>query len=146
MLSIKVTSVTPLRDMRLLITFENGVVKLFDVRTISQDFPEFTALENPDLFRLVAVEPGGYGVSWSPELDCSEGELWDNGVELPLHVDDLLEFIRRHTLITSEAASALNCTKQNIDDLIKRKKLTPVKNYPKCKLFFSGDVQGRVTQ
>jgi predicted DNA-binding protein YlxM (UPF0122 family) len=49
-------------------------------------------------------------------------------------------------LITSEVAAALSCTKQNIDDLIKRNKLTPLKEYPKCKLFFSGDVQRRFIQ
>ena len=97
MLSIKVTSVTPLHDMRLLVTFENGVAKLFDVRSIVEEFPEYAALENSDIFNLVQVEPGGYGVFWSPELDCSEGELWENGVEIPLRVEDLLEFAQRHS-------------------------------------------------
>jgi hypothetical protein len=33
---------------------------------------------------LVKVEPSGYGISWTDELDCSEGELWEKGVEIPL--------------------------------------------------------------
>lgn len=145
MLSIKVTSVTPLRDMRLLVTFENGVAKLFDVRRIVSEFPEYAVLENPDIFNLVRVESGGYGVSWSPELDCSEGELWDNGNEIPLTVNDLLEFIRRNTLITAEAANMLKCSKQNIEDLTKRNKLIPLRSYSKGKLFFSGDIQNRAS-
>ena len=140
MLSIKVTSVTPLRDMRLLVTFENGAAKVFDVRTLIADYPEYAALDNPDVFNLVSVEPGGYGISWTAELDCSEGELWENGIDVPIDTNDLLAFIRHNAIITSEAAEALSCTKQNIDDLVRRNRLKPLKAYPKCKLFFSGDV------
>ena len=84
---IKVTSVTPLPDMRLLVVFDNHVVKLFDVRKIISDYPEYAALENEDLFSSVKVEAGGYGISWTSELDVSEGELWENGQELSLDAD-----------------------------------------------------------
>ena len=78
----RVATVKPLSDLRLLVTFRNGAVKLFDARSIISACPEYAVLKNPDIFALVTVEPGGYGVSWTPELDASEGELWDNGVEL----------------------------------------------------------------
>ena len=82
MLSIKVTSVMPLEPMKLLVRFENGVSKQFDVEPIIKDFPEYEVLRDPAIFQLVRVEPGGYGVSWNEELDCSEGELWKHGVEV----------------------------------------------------------------
>ncbi len=88
-MSIKVRSVTALSDMRLLVIFENDVIKVFDVRSILPDFPEYEALEDPSLFSQVRVEPGGYGVSWNSELDASEGELWENGMEVPLTTADL---------------------------------------------------------
>ena len=93
---IKVISAIPLTDMKLLIVFDNKVVKLFDVRQIVPEYPEYADLENEDLFSLVQVESGGYGVSWTPNLDASEGELWENGVELPLSADDLTAFIRNY--------------------------------------------------
>ena len=37
---------------------------------------------------MVSVEPGGYGISWTEELDCSEGELWERGTEIPLTAAD----------------------------------------------------------
>lgn len=83
MLSIKIANVVPLSNMQLLIFFENGAIKKFDVKPIIKDYPEFEALEEPALFQMVKVEPGGYGVSWNEDLDCSEGELWENGVEVP---------------------------------------------------------------
>ena len=89
---VKVLSATPLADMRLLIVFSNQVVKLFDVRQIVADYPEYADLENDDLFSLVKVEAGGYGVSWTSDLDASEGELWENGLELPLRPEDLSAF------------------------------------------------------
>lgn len=84
MLSIKVAKVTPLKQMELLVHFENGVVKKFDVKPLIQDYPEFELLRDPAIFQLVQVEPGGYGVAWTEELDCSEGELWKHGIEIPL--------------------------------------------------------------
>ena len=77
MLSIKVKKVIPLENMNLLVLFENNIVKLFDVRALIKDYPEFQALENPDIFNLVNVEAGGCGIYWNFELDCSEGGgLW----------------------------------------------------------------------
>ena len=84
MLSIKIANVVPLSNMQLLVFFENGVIKKFDVKPIIKDYPEFEALKEPALFQMVKVEPGGYGVSWNEDLDCSEGELWENGVEVPI--------------------------------------------------------------
>ena len=87
MLSIKIANVVPLSNMQLLVFFENGVIKKFDIKPIIKDYPEFEALKEPALFQMVKVEPGGYGVSWNEDLDCSEEELWENGVEacLPAH-------------------------------------------------------------
>ena len=62
MLSIKIANVVPLSNMQLLVFFENGVIKKFDVKPIIKDYPEFEALEEPALFQMVKVEPGGYGV------------------------------------------------------------------------------------
>lgn len=104
MLSIKVIDVVPLADMQLLVFFEDGKIKKFDVKPIIKDYPEFAELQNPDIFNLVQIEPGGCGISWTADLDCS---------------------------------------KQNIDDLIRRGKLHPVKVYPKSKLFLKSEVVKR---
>ena len=144
MLSIKVVSATPLADMRLLVVFENGVAKLFDVRPIMADYPEYAALENPDLFALVQVEAGGYGVSWTSELDASEGELWQDGVELPLTAADLRDFVARNVVDTSEVCELLSCTRQNVDDLVRRRKLAPVHATSRSKLFLRSEVSTRL--
>ena len=140
---IRVISATPLEDMRLLIVFNNQVVKLFDVRQILPDYPEYADLENEDLFSIVQVESGGYGVSWTPDLDASEGELWENGVELPLRPEDFTAYIRNNILSTAEVTEILQCSRQNVDDLVKRKKLKPVIAFPKGNMFLKSDVARR---
>ena len=104
---IKVVSVTPLSDMRLLVVFNNNRVKLFDVRQIIPDYPEYADLENEDLFSLVEVDVGGYGVYWTSELDASEGELWENGLELPINADNISDFIRDNAINTAEVSELI---------------------------------------
>lgn len=140
MLSTKVSSVIPLKNLNLLVFFENGVIKKFDVKPIIKDFPEFQALENEDIFNLVQVEPGGYGISWTSELDCSEGELWENGVEIPLDTDDFTSYVKYNTLVSSEATELLNCSRQNLDSYIRRGRLKPIKESQRSKLFLKTDV------
>ncbi len=74
----KIEAVTPLSGKRLLVRFVGGTVKAYDCGPLLGQEP-FSALENESLFRRVKVDAGGYGVSWSDQIDLSESELWMNG-------------------------------------------------------------------
>ena len=143
MYSVKVKDAIPLKGLELLVFFEDGTVKKFDVAQIIPEYPEFEALKDRTLFEQVRVEPGGYGVSWNEELDCSEGELYANGVSIPLAQEDFYAFVRHNVLNAKEACEILDCTKQNLDSLVKRGSLVPIKNYPKGRLFLRSDVTKR---
>ena len=142
-LSIKVTNVVVLSNMRLLVAFENGVVKLFDVRPIAEVYPEFNDLKDPDLFSSVRITPGGYGIVWTPLLDASEGELWQNGIELPLTPEDISSFAALNVIGTAEACAILTCSRQNIDDLVRRDKLHPLRSNRSGRLFLKSEVISR---
>lgn len=76
----KVLSVRPLPDLMLLVGFENGVDKLYDVKQFMDRFEAFEIfLTTPSLFSCVRVDQGGYGISWNDDLDISCNELWQNG-------------------------------------------------------------------
>jgi hypothetical protein len=45
--------------------------------------PQFHLLASPAFFNAVHVDPGGYGISWSDDIDLSEYELWTNGKTAP---------------------------------------------------------------
>ena len=143
MLSIKVVDVTPISDMQLLVFFEDGCTKKFDVKQLIKSNPEFSGLKDEELFNTVKVEPGGYGISWNSRLDCSEGELYDGGKTIDVKLDDFIRFAQINLINTKEATEIMNCTKQNIDDLIRRGKLQPVKKGNKYSLFLKTEVYKR---
>ncbi|MCL2049842.1 MAG: DUF2442 domain-containing protein [Defluviitaleaceae bacterium] len=78
-LSIKVKAVKPLENMVLLVEFENGVKKEYDVSSLIPQFPIYRQLENNSLFSNVEVVGKGYAIAWNDEIDISEVELWEGG-------------------------------------------------------------------
>lgn len=56
---------------------------------------------------------------------------------------ELAEFIANEVIETRDAAKILGCTRQNIDDLVKRGKLKPIKTLYQGRLFFKEDVLAR---
>ena len=57
---------------------------------------------------------------------------------------ELEKFIKNELINTAEVMQILNCSRQNVFDLIKRGKLVPVKETSKDRLFFRADVLARV--
>ena len=78
----KVKSVVALSDYMLLVTFDDNVIKYYDVKPLFEKWIEFKSLENvKGLFEQVKVDIEGYGISWNDEIDLSCDELWANGKE-----------------------------------------------------------------
>ncbi|MFN8475409.1 MAG: DUF2442 domain-containing protein [Anaerolineae bacterium] len=70
-----------LNDKRLLVTFINDVQKVYDCHPILS-LERFQLLGQDAFFKAVAVDPGGYSISWDDNIDMSEYELWTNGIEV----------------------------------------------------------------
>ncbi|MGH2331625.1 DUF2442 domain-containing protein [Thermoanaerobacter mathranii] len=70
----KVVSVKATDDYKLIVIFDNGTVKEYDMKPKLNEWP-FELLKNKAFFKAVKVDAGGYGVSWNSELDLSEYEL-----------------------------------------------------------------------
>jgi hypothetical protein len=78
----KIKAVQPKGEARLLVTFESGIKKIYDCSSLLSR-PQFHLLASPAFFNAVHVDPGGYGISWSDDIDLSEYELWTNGKSAP---------------------------------------------------------------
>jgi len=78
----RIKEVTPKNDLLLLVKFDNGILKHYDVKPLLTKYPIFQALENPELFKKVVVGGGGFGIVWNEEIDLSEYEIWYNGTEI----------------------------------------------------------------
>ncbi len=68
-----------IKDYSLLVKFSNGEIREYDVSRLL-DNPMFARLRNPTFLRNFQVEPGGYALVWSEDIDISEYELWHNGI------------------------------------------------------------------
>ncbi|MBR2036751.1 MAG: helix-turn-helix domain-containing protein [Lachnospiraceae bacterium] len=78
----RIISVTPLDNMILSVVFQNGIEKVYDVRSLYDVFPQFQVLEKvKHLFEEVQVDVGGYGISWNDELDLDANTIWEEGTE-----------------------------------------------------------------
>ena len=81
MIPPKVKAVVATNDYCLVVTFDNAVIKQYNMEDLIQQ-PRFLPLKNRAVFMTVRVDIGGYGVSWDSEIDLSENELWTHGIEL----------------------------------------------------------------
>ena len=76
----KVIAIETLEKYRLLVTFESGEIKCYDMEPLFEKWIPFQSLkEIQGLFEQVKVDAGGYGISWNDELDLSCNELYFNG-------------------------------------------------------------------
>lgn len=81
-LSIKITDVIPDKNMNLIVRFENGITKRYDVKQLLTQFPMYEKLKDEAFFKNVKIDCGGYAISWDSDIDISEVELWEGGTEL----------------------------------------------------------------
>jgi hypothetical protein len=78
----RVLDVKIIDSCKLLVQFENGTKKIYDVKKLIKKYKIFEALEKDEnLFNSVKVDIGGYGISWNDDIDISCNELWDNGID-----------------------------------------------------------------
>ena len=89
----KIKTVSAIADYQLLVSFVCGTTKRYDINPLFERFPTFQSLKDiSDLFRLVKVDAGGYGICWNDEIDLACDELWENGKTVLTPFDGLLAF------------------------------------------------------
>lgn len=72
---IKVSSVKPLNDMIMLITFSNDETRLFDATILNGEI--FKPLKNEDIFKHPTIDHGV--VTWlDGQIDCAPEFMYEN--------------------------------------------------------------------
>ena len=141
----KVEDVVPLGEKRLLVFFRDDVVKICSIAKLAaSDSSLAPVIHNDDVFRTVRVQTDGYGVSWGERLCVANEQLYRSGEPVPLTLDDFRSFIADRVVNTAEAQEMLGCTRQNINDLIRRGKLHPIREDAKNKLYLKNEIQQRI--
>ncbi len=57
--------------------------------------------------------------------------------------NEMTKYIQNEVINTSEALEILQCSRQNLNDLIKRGVITPIKDLPRDRLFYKEDILQR---
>ena len=138
----KVVDVVPMEAPKLLVFFRNGAAKVVDVQAMNLSACE-PFLISQDRFNTVEVQPDGYGVYWNDRAMISHRDLYAHGISVPLTQKDLYQYVQTRVVSASEACGILECSRQNIDDLMRRDKLHPIRTDAKYKLFSKAEVMQR---
>ena len=137
----KVDNIIPLTDNNLLVAFFDGSIKKCNIPEIVGNNNKFKPIfNNIDLFKQVKILPGGYEVVFCDNLYIADLELYTLGIDTHLTHDDLLSIYKDEIINVKQAQEILTCSRQNISDLIKRKKLHPIKESDKDTLLLKSEV------
>lgn len=78
----KIKFVKPLENSIILVVFQNGIEKTYDMRNLYPMFPQFEIFEKDKaLFNQVQIDVGGYGIFWNDDLDLDAEDIWEDGIE-----------------------------------------------------------------
>lgn len=89
----KIKSVTPVDDLRLIVSFSEGITKEYNINPLIKKWPAFKQLKtDSNLFYAAEVDTGGYGVIWNDDLDLSCDEIYENGQTIETPFDGILAF------------------------------------------------------
>ncbi|MEA1961421.1 MAG: DUF2442 domain-containing protein [Bacillota bacterium] len=76
----RIVHVKPLEELKLLVEFDDNTKKEYNVKRLLDKYEVFEKLKNKEVFNLVHVDCGGFGIAWTDEIDLSRYEIWHNGV------------------------------------------------------------------
>lgn len=143
---IRVEEVVALGENDLLIFFRNGTTKKCNMNQICTETRFQAILRSESLFSAARVQTDGYGITWGENLDVGADILYESGKDLPISIDAFHRFAADRITDTTGACRILNCSRQNISDLIRRGKLHPLRSSTSSYLFLIAELQQRQWQ
>ena len=77
----RLLSVKAQKDKTLLVVFQNGIEKKYDIRQLYSHFPQMMVFEeDQSLFEQVRIDLGEDGIVWNDQLDLEAEDLWYDGI------------------------------------------------------------------
>ena len=144
--SIRAEEAVPLEDAKMLVFFRSGEARKCDMRELCKEARFIPILRNAELFSSVRIQTDGYGITWGENLDVGADRLYRSGEDVPLSIRDFQSYAARCVTDTAGACRLLQCSRQNISDLVKRGKLHPLHSSAAGKLFLLSEIRQRLWQ
>lgn len=142
----RVEDVIPSTDNSILVFFRDGTVKKCSLKPLCKDSRFEPILNNSSLLSSVKVQTDGLGITWGDNLDITAEELYANGRKYNLSLTDFQSYAATCITDTDGACALLNCSRQNISDLVKRGKLHPIRTFTSGYLFLLREIRHRLWQ
>ena len=144
--SIRVEEAVPTDDRHLLVFFRSGESRKCNMANICTERRFTPILQNERLFSSVQVQTDGYGITWGENLDIGADTLYREGIPVPLSIRDFQNYAGYCLTDTAGACRILQCSRQNISDLIRRGKLHPLHSSGSGNLFLLSEIRQRMWQ
>lgn len=130
-------------EYSVLVTLNNGNVLLMDL----QKAAERATIPKHLLTYLLklsgfSIDCAGNSIFLTESVSMPSRMISEISQKLPFPAELLRQYASDQMISTSEAAGILECSRQNIDDLIKRKKLMPARQSEGERLFYYSDIRG----
>lgn len=120
---------------------------IFEVECVDRGNPKLDmlnrALSYYNLLTDVIISPDGTGIIIGGNFEFTREEVLRYGKALNVSRDILRSIMSDKLVGSEEAAAILGCSRQNIDDLVKRGRLSPVKSGANGNIFLKCDVLDR---
>lgn len=144
-LSKKVRECIPLTGRRLLIFFRDDRAVISDINKLLGKERLFANIyRNDAAFEKVHVAPGGNGIEWDEERNIPAEQLYETGKRTDIRYEDMAAFAEKRLVDTTGACKLLNCSRQYINQLVREKRLTPVRAASNNNLFLKSDIESEI--
>lgn len=129
-------------DRHIICLFRDNTVRKVDLSKLVTDNREVSyVINNEELLHSVKVGVGGYSISFDGNVEVYSSAVRETGVLLPISAGDMFGFVRENIVDTTTACDMLQCSRQNLSYLAKAKKLEPIIQGTKEKLYTKGAVE-----
>lgn len=140
----RILDVVPQDNRSLILFLFNGDSIIIDLNILLKNNKCFDVIfKNDEIFYSVDVSSFGFGVNFGSNLFIPYDILCKNGKKIEIKMDSFIEFSKRSFLETSDVCDSLNCSRQNVSDLIKRNKLKVTRKSKNNAFFIKSDVNNR---
>ncbi|MBR1759044.1 MAG: hypothetical protein IJ744_10035 [Lachnospiraceae bacterium] len=138
--------VIPLKNRRLILLHRNDTAGIVDLTSWIEEEPERGRLQyDTAMFHEARLRAGGREISWRDNLWITLEELEKMETLLPFSCEELEQGFLGRLMETDEVCKTIDCTRQNVDYLIRKGKLHPVKKGARLTLFARGEVEGLIS-
>lgn len=138
----KVRDVLPMEELKIMVFFMDDTSRIINIGRMLADDRRFANIFKDDgLFQNVKASPGGNGIEWGEERFISAEILRHAGEDAHINYNELLTFVRKRVIDTTEAAGLLNCSRQYIGQLSSKGRITPLKCGSNNSLFLKCDIE-----